>query len=221
MRFKEFMTLTLYHYVHCPYSVRVRMALGYLNLDFTSKVLPYEDEATPVALIGKKMLPILVHDQQVLNESLDIIEYIDKNNELKVSEVINSETFLKVEEYLNTIGGPIHSLAMPYWIYTPEFSEASRRYFQKKKEEKRGSFSTLVKNRFNFESEVQLQLKSLEKSLIPFYESSTFGLLDILIASHLWGLYVVPEFHFSEKMQDYLKTIKNLCRFNYHKDFWG
>lgn len=218
---KEFMTLTLYHYVHCPYCVRVRMALGYLNLDFNSKVLPYEDEATPLALIGKKMLPILVNDQKVLNESLDIIKYIDKNHELKVNEIISSETFLKVEAFLNTIGAPIHSLAMPYWMYTPEFTETSRHYFQKKKEEKRGPFSLLIKNRPHYESEVELQLKSLEKNLIPFYESSSFGLLDILIASHLWGLYVVPEFQFSEKMHNYLQNIKKLCRFNYHKDFWG
>ena len=215
------MTLTLYHYVHCPYCVRVRMALGYLNLEFTSKVLPYEDEATPLLLIGKKMLPILVNDEKVLNESLDIIKYIDKNHELKVNEVISSETFLKVEVFLNTIGAPIHSLAMPYWIYTPEFSEASRQYFQKKKEERRGLFSLLVKNRPHFESEVDLQLKSLEESLFPFYESRAFSLLDILIASHLWGLYVVPEFQFSEKMHNYLQSVKKICRFNYHKDFWG
>ena len=218
---KEFMTLTLYHYVHCPYCVRVRMALGYLNLDFTSKVLPYEDEHTPTSLIGKKMLPILVHGQKVLNESLDIIKYVDENHELEVSEVISSEIFQKVEVLLTNIATPIHSLAMPYWIFTPEFTEVSRRYFQKKKEEKRGSFSSLVQNRSHFENEVQLQLESLEKRLVPFYESSAFGLLDILIASHLWGLYVVPEFHFSEKMHDYLQTIKKLCRFNYHKDFWG
>ena len=74
MIFKEFMTLTLYHYVHCPYCVRVRMALGYLNLDFISKVLPYEDVATPLSLIGNKMLPILANNQEVLKESLDIIK---------------------------------------------------------------------------------------------------------------------------------------------------
>ena len=215
------MTLTLYHYVHCPYCVRVRMALGYLNLDFTSKVLPYEDEATPVSLIGKKMLPILVHDQLVLNESLDIIKHIDEKHELKVSEIISSEAFKKIEIFLSEIGGSIHSLAMPYWIYTAEFSEASRKYFQAKKEEKRGPFSVLVQNRSLFESDLAPHLKHLEQSLKPFYESHTIGLLDILIASHLWGLYVVPEFQFSASMHQYLQTIKKRCRFNYHQDFWG
>ena len=215
------MTLTLYHYVHCPYCVRVRMALGYLNLAYTSQVLAYNDEATPLALTGKKMLPILEHEQGVLNESLDIIQFIDKSHKLKVDKIIGSEAHAKVETILTNMAGPIHSLAMPYWIYTPEFSEASRLYFQKKKEEKRGPFSELVKRRENFINELAPHLKELEQSLKPFYESSEFGLLDILLASHLWGLYVVPEFQFSKKMHQYLQSIKQNCRFNYHKDFWG
>ncbi len=215
------MTLTLYHYVHCPYCVRVRMALGYLNLDYTSNVLAYNDEMTPVGLTGKKMLPILKHDQGVLNESLDIIQFIDKANKLKVEEIVGSDSFKKVEAILTKISSPIHSLTMPYWIYTPEFSEASRIYFQKKKEEKRGPFSELVKQRDHYIKELAPDLKKIEDCLIPFYGSSELGLLDILIASHLWGLYVVPEFQFSEKIHHYLQSIKQYCRFNYHKDFWG
>jgi len=140
---------------------------------------------------------------------------------LNVSEIISSEAFKKIEIFLSDIGGPIHSLAMPYWIYTAEFSEASRKYFQAKKEEKRGPFSVLVQNRSLFESDLAPHLKHLEQSLRPFYESNTIGLLDILIASHLWGLYVVPEFQFSEAIHQYLQTIKQRCRFNYHQDFWG
>ena len=54
--------MKLYHYVHCPFCVRVRMGLGYLGINFESIVLAYDDEKTPVKLTGKKMLPILVSD---------------------------------------------------------------------------------------------------------------------------------------------------------------
>lgn len=215
------MSLRLYHYVHCPFCVRVRMSLGYLNLPYESTVLAYDDEATPIKLTGKKILPILAHAQGNMDESLDIIAFVDKANKLKVKETIQSSSFIKIEELLKDVGNLVHSLAMPYWIYTPEFSESSRTYFQKKKEEKRGLFTDLIRNQSTFISELKPHLESLEQNLKPFYRSSSFSFQDILIASHLWGLYVVPEFQFSENLHHYLQKIKQTCKFNYHQDFWS
>jgi len=215
------MSLTLYHYGHCPFCVRVRMALGYLKIDYKSKVLAYDDELTPVKLTGKKMLPILAHDAGAMNESLDIIQFLDKKNALKVGEFLTSQSFKELESLLSKIGSEVHSLAMPYWIYTPEFTETSRQYFQQKKEQKRGPFSELVKNQKTFVDELMPYLEKIEKDLSPFYQSTHFGIRDILIASHLWGLYVVPEFQFSEKMHQYLQSIKLIWNFNYHQDFWS
>jgi glutaredoxin 2 len=214
------MSLTLYHYVHCPYCLRVRMALGFLKIPYESKVVPYDDEATPLQLTGKKMLPALVHEQGAMNESLDIIDFIDKKNSLTTRETLKSQDFKKFELFLTKLAAPIHSLAMPYWMYTPEFSESSRMYFQKKKEEKRGSFKDLVKNKDKYFAELLPLLKEAEEAIDPFYHSKTFNIFDILLASHIWGLYIVPEFQFSDKLHQYLQSIKKICHFDYHKDFW-
>lgn len=214
------MNFTLYHYVHCPFCVRVRMALGYLNIPYHSIVLPYNDESTPIKLTGKKMLPILAHDKGVLNESLDIIALVDEKNILNTHKVISAPDFKNFEMLLSQIGGPIHSLAMPYWIYTPEFNQESRLYFQSKKELKRGPFKELVKQQSLYKNELAPSLQDIEQRLIPFYESKTFGLKDILLAAHLWGLYIVPEFQFSTNLHQYLQSIKDLCQFDYHQDFW-
>lgn len=215
------MSFTLYHYVHCPFCVRVRMALGYLKVPYNSTVLPYDDEATPIKLTGTKMLPILTHPQGAMNESLDIISFLDKSQALKVQELTQAPNYKALEELLNKIGSPVHSLAMPYWIYTPEFTESSRAYFQNKKEAKRGPFKLLVQNQDKFVMELQPLLKNIEDGLQPFYHSDIFTLQDILIAAHVWGLYVVPEFQFSAKMHQYLQSVKQNCRFNYHQDFWS
>lgn len=214
------MSLTLYHYVHCPYCLRVRMALGFLQIPYESKVVPYDDEATPLQLTGKKMLPALVHEQGAMNESLDIIDFIDKKNILNIRETHTSQDFKKFELFLTKLAGPIHSLAMPYWMYTPEFSESSRMYFQKKKEEKRGSFKDLVKDKDKYFAVLVPLLKEAEEAIDPFYHSKTFNIYDILLASHIWGLYIVPEFQFSDKLHQYLQSIKKICHFDYHKDFW-
>lgn len=205
----------LYHYVHCPFCVRVRMALGKLKMPYKSRVVSYDDEKTPLELTGVKMLPIMSFpDGTTLNESLDIIRKLDTTNTFQhhVSD--------EIEALLSEIGTSVHSLAMPYWIWTPEFDENSRKYFQSKKEVKRGPFAKLVKNREYFINTLNLTLEKLEKDIQPFYKAKQFGLNDILLASHLWGMFIVPEFQFSSKMYNYLMSVKAETNFDYHKDFW-
>ena len=214
------MELKLYHYVHCPYCIRVRLALGYLGYKYTSIVVSYDDEKTPIALAGVKMLPILVVDKKAMNESLDIISVIDKNHYFQIEKITTTPDFQHFDDYLNKLGAHIHNLTMPYWIYTPEFNEKSREYFQRKKEVKRGPFKLLVKNRAEFESPLMKDLIELSEKIHPFYHEDQFSLYDILLASHLWGLYIVPEFQFPEKIHQYLQKVKKICHFNYHEDFW-
>lgn len=215
------MALELYHYVHCPFCVRVRMALGLFNLPYISEVLAYDDEVTPVNLTGKKMLPILQDEETVMNESLDIILYLDKKNQLDVKAALTQPEYQALEIRLSELGSLVHSLAMPYWVGTPEFNDQSRDYFIKKKSFKRGPFPSLIKNQSTFLSSLTPLLEVLEKDLNPFYRSGKIGLYDILIASQLWGLYVVPEFRFSEKVHNYLQRVKTETSFNYHQDFWS
>lgn len=214
------MKLKLYHYVHCPFCIRVRMTLGLLNLSYESIVVPYDDEATPQRLTGVKMLPIMEIDGKAMNESLDIMNALDKENLLKISEIKNSPELPEFEALLARLGSPVHSLAMPYWIYTPEFNDSSRAYFQKNKEQKRGPFKDLVKNQKQFADSIRKELDLLETKLKPFYRSEKFSAYDILIAAHIWGLYVVPEFQFSESLHKYLQDVKEICHYNYHQDFW-
>lgn len=215
------MKLKLYHYVHCPFCVRVRMTLSYLRLSYESVVLPYDDEVTPLKLTGKKMLPIMEIDGSPMNESLDIMTKIDSNNLLRIPDHMKEEEFKDLSMTLDRLGSLVHSLAMPYWIYTPEFNDSSRAYFQTKKEQKRGPFKDLVKNQRHFIDELNKEFSVLTKNLKPFYGTNSFSVYDILVAAHLWGLYVVPEFQFPDTIHQYLQNVKDVCNFNYHADFWS
>lgn len=207
--------MKLYHYVHCPFCVRVRMACGFLGILYESIVLPYNDEETPIKLMGVKMLPIFDFETSISNESLDIIKRLDSHNTLN-NELFTSEFDL----LLNEIGSNVHSLAMPYWIWTPEFDEKSRNYFQEKKEIKRGPFKDLVFKSSSFIKDLNKTLEKLESNISPYYNNDKLTILDIALASHLWGMYIVPEFQFSDKLHQYLQKVKNECHFNYHIDFW-
>jgi len=211
----------LYHYVHFPFCVRIRMAAGFLKTPYESIVLAYDDEKTPIDLIQKKMLPIFeFKNGNVSNESLEIIKCLDKDNKL-FNYKRDQGKLDDFNQYLNTLGSPVHSLTMPYFIYTPEFNDSSRKYFLKKKEQKRGPFHLLVQKQNQLIEKVNRELSILENNLDPFYDSDKLTLIDVLLASHLWGLYIVPEFQFTEKWHSYLQKVKSLTKFNYHEDFWN
>jgi hypothetical protein len=53
---------TLYVYDHCPFCVRVRVALGVKNIKHNLYFLANDDIATPTKLVGKKISPIFVSD---------------------------------------------------------------------------------------------------------------------------------------------------------------
>jgi glutaredoxin 2 len=213
--------MKLYHYVHCPFCIRVRMGFGLLGQEYESVVLPYSDDKTPKALTGVKMLPILEISQgNAINESLDILKRFDPQNLLSW-ELLDAHK-IEVEKLLSDLGDPVHSLCMPYWIWTPEFDSESRKYFQEKKEIKRGPFKNIIKNKEIHLKKLEAILENvLEKTLTPFYKSKSITIVDILIAAHLWGMYIFPEFQFSPKMHQYLQSVKAQTHFDYHQDFWN
>ena len=50
----------VYVYDHCPFCVRVRLALGIMNVKHNVHFLGNDDIATPTKLVGKKIAPIFV-----------------------------------------------------------------------------------------------------------------------------------------------------------------
>jgi glutaredoxin 2 len=195
------------------------MGLGFLNIPYESIVLQYDDESTPLKLSGLKMLPIIETSQGIQNESLIILKNIDEKNLLKWA--THDSLKNEVENLLKDIGNSVHSLCMPYWVWTPEFSNSSRSYFQDKKEVTRGPFKKLIANKEQYLNSINdLLEREIKLNLSPFYRSQHLTIVDIMIASHLWGMYIFPEFQFSPEVHNYLQTIKKLTKFDYHADFW-
>lgn len=210
---------TLYHYLHCPFCVRVRMSLGVLGIPYESKVLNYDDEITPVQLTGKKMLPIMIIEGKAINESLDIIALLDQAQKLGTQSFIESTEFDAFNDTLNLIGGVVHNLAMPWWVWSKEFTPSARAYFEEKKSVKRGPFSELVKNQDMYLEKAQEVMIEVEKLIHPV-DKANISIKDIMLASHLWGLYIVPEWQFSPKLHQYLQDIKKITKFNYLGELW-
>jgi hypothetical protein len=53
---------TVFVYDHCPFCVRVRLALGIKNVKHNVRFMANDDIPTPTKLVGKKIAPIFVSE---------------------------------------------------------------------------------------------------------------------------------------------------------------
>ena len=70
--------MKLYIKDHCPFSARARTIFGLKNLPVELSVIMEGDAATPIGLVGRKVVPILQKDDgTAMAESMDIVRYVD------------------------------------------------------------------------------------------------------------------------------------------------
>ena len=104
----------LYVYDHCPFCVRVRLALGLLDQKHQLMFLANDDIETPTELIGKKIAPIWVDKDGPMMESLDIIAKVDTAGKFKPA---SGRTDLKAwQKSVQTI---MRKLQRPRYVKVP------------------------------------------------------------------------------------------------------
>ncbi len=165
-RFYEEIDLKLYVYEHCPFCVRARMIFGLNNVPVELVMLPNDDEETPIAMTGKKMLPILeISKKETIDESLDIVHYIA---EIRGASCLSLGRDSKIESWAEDASKTIYELAIPRWAYSdfPEFASISaRQYFIDKKQGAFGGFSALVARTPALLDEINQRLVELDVML--------------------------------------------------------
>lgn len=199
----------LFIYDHCPYCVKARMIFGLKNQALKNITLLNDDEKTPISMIGQKMVPILEKENgEFMPESLDIIQYID-NKTLPAKVVWKEDDFLMSK--LNKARMDYYSLVMPRWVQSSmeEFkTKSAREYFQNKKEQIIGSFSSALDQTEVFKKNVSKVLKSLSQHLpenYEWYKGDKISLNDFHLFAFLRGLTIVKEMPFPEVLKKYME----------------
>lgn len=125
----------VYVYDHCPFCVRVRLALGLKNIKYEPVFMANDDVPTPTALLGKKIAPILERPDQglVMGESLDIIAYFDENPEFGPTNMFApSSGRADIKAWMKSVKDLLRLLHRPRYMLAalPEFQQKdSRDYF--------------------------------------------------------------------------------------------
>lgn len=199
----------LFIYDHCPYCVKARMIFGMKNQTLENITLLNDDEKTPLSMIGQKMVPILEKENgKFMPESLDIIKYIDNKHS---PEQVVWEEDPALMETLHQARVDYYSLVMPRWVQSSmeEFkTESARNYFQNKKEQMIGSFSSALEQTETFKKNISPILESLAQQLPSngeWYKGNQISLNDFHLFAFLRGLTIVRDLSFPEILQKYME----------------
>lgn len=71
--------IELYQFEGCSYCEKVRKKLDELGKDYIIRTVDSLDRSRVKKVSGQESVPVLVDDEETLNESDDIIEYLEEN----------------------------------------------------------------------------------------------------------------------------------------------
>lgn len=124
----------LYVYDHCPFCVRVRLALGIKNVKHIVHFLANDDIPTPTKLIGKKIAPIFAipEDDFIMGESLDIIVKLEEEERFGAKNVIAPATGrTDIKAWQKSVQSLLRTLQRTRYVATgllPEFQQIDGRH---------------------------------------------------------------------------------------------
>ena len=222
----------VYVYDHCPFCVRVRLALGLKNVKHNVYFLANDDVPTPTALIGKKIAPIFSETgSPPMPESLDIIAKVDADSKYGKVGLFKPMSGRKdINDWQKKVADTNRILQRPRYMMTalPEFQQQDAKNafvknhpvppFEKDpwkalpKEEQWGHYCAAYVQSLGKIDELNASLIELDK-LVYSTEYCTEGGLsmdDIDLWSRLRSISIVKGVKWPEKLGKYMKHFEVL-----------
>ena len=201
--------MKLYIYDHCPFCVRARMIFGLRGLPVKLEVFANDDEAGPTALIGEKVVPILVKpDGTAMDESLDIVRFVD---EYAGKERLDDAIRPEIQAWLDKVGKYANKLIAPRCVLIglPEFaSESARLYYTAKKTAVYGNFVENFKHSDTYLAQLHADLPELAALIhSEGHIGEKLGYEDIITFPLLRNLTMVKGLQYPEQIRRYVKLM--------------
>ena len=200
--------MRLYMFEHCSLCFRVRMAAALKRLHLQETAVLDDDSDTMIALVGKRVIPILVKDTgQPMLESMDMVAYIDSLGE----RVLTGPERSDVAAWADKVVAKTGPLTMPRYplLGLPEFATvAALDHYNLRKRKAFGDFVELRANTRQHIKELMPDLEELDGLIeSPTAINGTLSLDDIRVLPLLRSAAVVKGLRFPPKVRDYFETM--------------
>lgn len=200
---------TLYIYDFCPFSARARVALGLKKVKYNVVFMAFDDEATPVSLVGAKAAPIFVPvGGKPFTESWDVVDYIDQHfgDGATIKKASGRED---LAQWIESAMPTLNTLYNPrlYAAPLPEFTlRASREFFREKREKSSGPFSDALAKSPALVQKTNALLKELEPLLVSSHAvNGELSYDDLDLFGRLRSLTLVKGIEWPAKVREFME----------------
>jgi glutaredoxin 2 len=200
--------MKLYMFEHCSLCFRVRMTAALKRLHLQEAVLLDDDTDTMVALVGKRVIPILVKDDgEPMLESMDMVKYVDGHGD----PVLTGPERPEIAAWADQIVSKTAPLTMPRYplLGLPEFGTiAALDHYTVRKRKAFGDFVELRANTRRYMSELTPGLEELDRLIEqPLAVNGALSFDDIRVLPLLRSVAVVKGLRFPRKVRDYFESM--------------
>jgi len=200
----------LHCYDHCPFSIRVELALAFLGVSYKRVLYGYGDVEGPTALCGKKQLPVMEYMRTYTEESLDIIDMVDTNTvHRSIPPKTDRDDLCMWSKEVKTIR---QNLCRPRKIKLPIRDWADKRdiRYAKRKWEKQGfNLKEALARTPELLTDINELLEQFNDKILYDEHSVNefgFGMDDILLIPDLRTLTCVKGIKWPKKVRKYLQN---------------
>lgn len=197
----------LHVYEHCPFCVKAMMIFGLKNIPFEKRIFLNDDEAGPISMVGRKVVPILEENGRYMPESMDIVSHIDGVG----APVLNGRVRKDIADWLRASSKATYRLFLPRAVCAPlpEFATTSSRAgFIRRKEESTGPFWEILADG----SKEIVELNALLEELEPLIQSpeavnGTLSTDDIHLFAQLHSMSLIKGLRYPLGVEAYRQTM--------------
>ena len=193
--------MKLYIYEHCPFCTRARMIFGLKAIPVEICIVMEGDAETPIRLVGKKGVPILVRDDgSAMSESMDIVRYVDAQLAPKC---LTQPAREEIEAWCRSARSTISNLAIPRMTkssFAENATEAARQAYREREHAALGNLEALISNTPRLVVEAEELLTKLELIMDNW---TTYSETDLVLYSNLRALSIVKNLKFGPKARDF------------------
>lgn len=217
--------MSLYVYRHCPFCVRVELVKNFTKARLNVKVLLNDDEATPIKLVGKKMVPILERDGKAQGESLDIAAILNAEAPVESQLLPKIEQHAQIEASLAKLFPNASYLLYPRFINkNPAFDEfatqeAKDYFINKKSAWLNKSFTEMEQLTPDAILAVENVLAELTVLPLPSQNANKLSWTDVVAFPPLRNLTLVKGIKWPENVQLYLDEVSKIADLPLYEGF--